>query len=178
MAEPNPGAPGNPLGMSDMPPSVESINTLMTAIKPALGLSEVIKHEDGVAWTLGVEEKLAMLAEYSVADGRLTLSAETARPDRSRRAETYEFLMLFNAQWRETGGIRMVLEAPDAPVVQVAEIELDTLDRTAFAAIVGGFAAKALAWRRLIADGAGLDRGEAGQETEEVLCSAPGAFRV
>ena len=150
----------------------------MARIGPVMNLAEVVAHEDGAAWTLGVDDDLALLAEYDAAGARLALSAETASPPLTRRAETYELLMLFNAQWRETGGVRMALEAPDAPVVQTIDIGVENLDIASFAAVIGDFAAKALAWRRLIADGAGLDQIRSADDLDEALRPARGAVRV
>ena len=161
-----------------MAASSKSINVLMARIGPVMGLADVVEHEDGAAWTLDVDENLALLAEYDATSGRLALSAETASPPWERRAETYELLLLFNAQWRETGGVRMALEVSNAPVVQTIDVDAENLDLASFAAVIGDFIAKAAAWRRIIADGAGLDQISSGDELEEALRPSRGAVRV
>ena len=149
----------------------------MAQVGPLMELMSVVEAEDGASWILAADETLAVLAEYN-ADGRkLILSTETAVVPEKRRAETYEMILLFNAQWRETGGVRMVLEAPGEPIVQVVDIPTEDLDLVDLQTVLGNVIAKALAWRTIIMEGTGVEGGEKVDGDDEPH-SGPGAVRV
>ena len=161
-----------------MAATIEAVSELMGQVGSLMDLMSVAEAEDGAAWILAVDETLALLAEYD-ADGRkLILSAETAVVPEERRVEVYEMLLLFNAQWRDTGGIRMVLEAPGEPVVQMADLAADGLDLVGLQTVLENFIAKALAWQKLVSEGAGIDGGAKGDREDEDPQSDLGALRV
>ena len=161
-----------------MTATVEAVSELMAQVGALMDLMSVVEAEDGAAWILAVDETLAVLAEYDMDSRKLILSAETAVAPEERRAEVYEMLLLFNAQWRDTGGVRMVLEVPGEPVVQVADIAADGLDLVGLQTALGNFIAKAAAWRTLVSEGAGIDGGTKGDGEDEDPQSDLGAVRV
>lgn len=161
-----------------MAATAEAVSALMGQVGPLMDMMSVEETEDRATWILAVEETLAVLAEYDADSRKLILSAETAMVPEERRADVYELLLLFNAQWRETGGVRMVLEAPGEPVVQVVDIAGDGLDLVGLQTVLGNFIAKALAWRQLVSEGAGIDGGAEGDGDDKDPQSDLGAVRV
>ena len=161
-----------------MAATVEALSELMGQVGALMDLTSVVEADDGAAWILTVDETLAVLAEYNVGGRKLILSAETAVVPEERRVEGYEMLLLFNAQWRETGGVRLVLEAPGEPIVQVADVTADGLDLVGLQTVLGNFIAKALAWQEIIANGTGIDAGAEGDWDHEDPHTDPGTVRV
>ena len=158
--------------------TAEAISELMSQVGPLTDMMSVVETEDGAAWILAVDETLAVLAEYDADSRKLILSAETAIAPEERRVEVYEMLLLFNAQWRDTGGVRMVLEAPGEPVLQMVDIAADGLDLVGLQTVLGNFIAKAVAWRELVSEGVGVDGGIEGDGEDEDPQSDLDAVRV
>ena len=161
-----------------MTATAEAVSELMSQVGPLMEFMSVVEAEDGTSWILAADETLAVLAEYDAGGRRLILSAETAVVPETGRAEAYEMVLLFNAQWRETGGVRLVLEAPGEPVVQVVDLPTEDLDLVELQTVLGNFIAKALAWRAIIMEGIGAVADGAKEDGADEPHSGPGAVRV
>jgi len=139
--------------------NMEQMHDLMIEIGPLMELAEVVEFDNGAAWSLAIDDDVAVLAEYDPEQGRLHLTGEVGAPPAERRTATYETLLLFNGHWQETGGVRMALDEPGGLVLQVVDITADGLNAAALQMIVGNFVEKLLVWRTVI--DAGVGSGEA-----------------
>src|SRR4051794_33006498 len=95
----------------------EMLDLLMRETAALLGLRELFTYEEAPAWGFPFDDETLLHAEHEGVFDSLTLSAPIAPVPESCRHEVYEILLGYNAEWRETGGTRMALAAPGAPVV-------------------------------------------------------------
>ena len=100
----------------------DHMHRLMSEIGPLLELAAVIESDDGDGWILAIEEDDSVLVELDEAEGRIFLSAEVGLPDDEARPGLYETLLVYNAQWHASGGVRMALDAPGGEVMQILEL--------------------------------------------------------
>lgn len=133
------------------------VNALMSELGPILDPLDITAYEAEGTWTLLVDEETLLVIEHDEELGRLFLSADIGAPPEAERLAVYELLLRYNAQGRETGGVRMALEEPGGMLMQICDLPLAGLDVTGLQAAIAAFARTADAWRRLIAGGAGVE---------------------
>lgn len=82
---------------------------------------------------------------------KLVFSANLGRALAGEENATCALLLQVNALWRETGGLRMALDAGDGALPQVCDIALAGLDRDALERSEPNAAAAARGWREISA---------------------------
>ena len=144
----------------------EHMHRLMSEIGPLLELAAVVESDDGDGWILAIEEDDGVLVELDEAEGRIFLSAEAGLPDDEARPGLYETLLVYNAQWHASGGVRMALDAPGGEVMQILELPAAGLDAARLAQVFVAFLEVLAGWRAVVAvgpgGGDGLDASAAG----------------
>lgn len=142
-----------------------AIAEMMTALGKLLDLERVVEAEPGVAWIIGVDGQRAILVEHDAEAACLHLSADLPAVPPAQRIEIYELLLLYNAQWQATGGIRMALDAPGGAVEQVVTVPMDGLDVTVLATVVTRFFEKMVAWELVLSRQAATADATEGDDT-------------
>ena len=139
----------------------DHMHRLMSEIGPLLEVAAVIEADDGDGWILAIEEDDSVLVELDEAEGRLFLSAEAGLPDDEARPGLYETLLVYNAQWYASGGVRMALDEPGGEVVQMLELPAAGLEASRLAQVFVAFLEVLSGWREVVAGspggGDGLD---------------------
>lgn len=125
-------------------------------------------HDDSedapLSWSFAFEDDDLVIVDYAPQDGRVVFTAVLPAPEESRRAEVYELLLQYNAIWQETGGVRMAIEGPGGPVLQIFDMPAHGIRGDDVADVLSGFLRKLPAWSALISEpgtasqsGSGLD---------------------
>ena len=133
----------------------DCVQQIMSEVGPLLEIDEIQEAEDGLAWLLAIEEGFAVLAELDEENERLILSAEIGAPQEAKRTRLYEMLLVYNAQWTQTGGIRMVLDEPGGQVVQMFDLAASNLEVSRLARILVNFVEIGLGWRQIVTESSG-----------------------
>lgn len=128
----------------------ETITTWLTELGPLLPAAE-IRQAAPDQWFIVYDEFLIIDVELLPDAAKLVLSADLGHPLVGEENATYTLLLQVNALWRETGGLRMALDAGDGELTQVYDIALADLDRDGLELRVQNFAAAARGWREVIA---------------------------
>ena len=122
----------------------------MSEIGPLLELGAIIESDEGDGWVLAIDEDDGVLVELDEAEGRIFLSADAGLPDDQIRPGLYETLLVYNAQWDATGGIRMALDEPGGGVVQMLELRAAELDAAKLSQVFVAFLETLSAWRAIV----------------------------
>jgi len=130
--------------------SNETLTTWLTQLGPLLPAAE-IRQVTPHQWTILWDEFIAIDVEHLPDESKLVLSAELGRALTGEEAATYQLLLQVNALWRETGGLRMALDAGDGELTQLYDLALGGLDRDGLENRVRNFEAAARGWREVIA---------------------------
>ena len=130
----------------------DQIRLLMAEIGPMLDLAEVYESADGNSWTLTNQDGGQIFVEFMPDDDRLWLSADVGTPRAEDCTRLYSLLLQYNARWRETGGVRLVLDAPEGTVVQAYDMPAAQLDVPKFVTVFANFATVLGGWRNIVSD--------------------------
>jgi len=104
-------------------------------------------------WLIAFDEETLVSLEPGPEANSLVLTIPVGRPDESRRAKTYETLLLFNGRWKENGGVRFSLDEPDGELEQIYELQLADLDVDRLATVIGNFVEAERIWRDVMSQG-------------------------
>jgi hypothetical protein len=128
----------------------ETLTTWLTQLGPLLSAAEV-RQAAPHQWFIVYDESLIIDVEYASDDAKLVLSADLGRALPGEEGATYQLLLQVNALWRETGGLRMALDAGDGELSQAYDIALGGLDLDGLERRVRNFESAARGWRDIIA---------------------------
>jgi hypothetical protein len=148
----------------------ERVRTLMTDIGPAMDLADVSEAAEGGPWALGDQDGTVIYIENVPEEDRLWLSADVGAPRVEDRTRLYELILLYNAQWRQTGGVRIVLDSPEGRIVQAFDVVASGLDVPRLRTILVNFRRTLDGWRKIVA-------GEPAPETDFPAMSGPDVIR-
>ena len=135
--------------------SLQQTQQLIEELGPASEeLAEVLQHGES-AWSVIFEDDKSVDLDFMEDQNKLVLSMELGAPPEDRRASTYEFILLYNFSWKESGGIKMGLDAPEGNVVMMFELNTAGLELQTLQNVLMSFFEKGSAWTDLIAAGVG-----------------------
>jgi hypothetical protein len=148
----------------------ERVRSLLTDIGPAMDLAGVSEMADGGPWALGDQDGTVIHVEHMAEDDRLWLSADVGTPRAEDRLRLYELILLYNAQWQQTGGVRIALDSPDGRIVQAYDVAASGLDVTRLRTLLGNFRRTLDGWRTIVA-------GERAPDMDFPAMPGPGVIR-
>ncbi len=135
--------------------SLEQIQLIIEELGPATEeVLEVQQHEEA-AWTVVLDEATAVGLDFMADQEKLVLSMELGAVPEDRKTASYEFMLLYNFNWPQSGGIKLGLDAPEGNVVLMFELNVSQLELPELQHILASFVEKARAWRELVAIGLG-----------------------
>jgi hypothetical protein len=105
------------------------------------------------SWAVRFEE-VDVLIELDPETRRLMFSCELGLVPEERREEVYQLLLTYSLLWRETGGLRMALDA-DNQAIQLVDLHCSSLTTELLAIVLHNLEERTLLWREFIAGGAG-----------------------
>ena len=132
--------------------TVDVIAELLKEISSDLDAQGVVQVQEG-HWTVVYDEQTIVELCYQAERHCLELSLELGSPPEERQADTYRYLMAYSALTDQTGGIRIVLDAPDGALVQLFDLFTEDLDRVTLQAVLTNFIETARAWRTVVEKG-------------------------
>lgn len=157
-------------------PSLDRIQLLIEELGPATEEVAEVQQQGEGEWTVFFDDESAVGLDFVPEQEKLVLSAELGAPPAEGKAATYEFVLIYNFNWTESGGIKVGLDAPDGSLELMFELNSASLDLPTLQLVLASFAEKARAWRELIA--AGIGGAGVPLEASDSLENALGAFRV
>ncbi|MEE4379667.1 MAG: type III secretion system chaperone, partial [Candidatus Competibacteraceae bacterium] len=95
---------------------------------------------------------------------KLVLSMALGATKEHQRATTYHALLVANGLWRETGGLRFGLDAPDGEIEQCLDLNLNDIAVQYLIEILQDFVDRGRVWREIIALHGGLNSEEIEQQ--------------
>ncbi len=146
----------------------QQFRTLLLEVAPLLESAQAVLRQDNATWVMVFADELLVEVHVDERLRKVVLSTLVGRPEDELCASTYQVLFIVNGLWRETGGLRFGLDAPDGEIEQCLDLNLDHLSVQKLVAIMEDFTARAGVWQALIEDRGGLDL-EAVQEHETTL---------
>ena len=152
---------------------IETVGEMIAELAALLDLDSVVEEEGRAAWLLRIDETHDLVVEYELDQDQLHFSAEVASVPLDRKEKVYEWLLLYNGCWQETGGMRMALEGPEGPVIQAATVAVSGLDLTTLHLVVSNFFEKLLVWEALLTGGIGD-----GDAVDASLLGSAGMIRI
>lgn len=135
------------------------MHQLMSEIGP-LELGAIIESNEGDGWVLAIDEDDGVLVELDEAEERIFLSADAGLPAGDARPGLYETLLVYNAQWEASGGIRTALDEPGGGVVQMLELRAAGLDTARLTQVFVAFLETLSAWRAIVSGRPGAASGQ------------------
>lgn len=150
----------------------DHIHNLMAEIGEQLDADQVTEFPDEGFWYVALDDDAEVGVHYDEALDRIVLTHGLGRPAEGARLTMYDTLLAYNAQWHETGGIRMGLDEPGGDVVMIADLTATGLNAGDLAAVLADLVDKGRTWRELLT-GPGDAASAAAPHPGE-----PGAIRV
>ena len=132
---------------------VDQIQALMEALGPVSDDIAAIARNGEAAWAVAYDEDTIVAFDLVEDQGKLVLSIDLGQPAPVNRFAVYETMLSYNLLWPETGGVKMGLGGAGGGLVQMFELNTTGLDVERLQTVLEGFVAKALMWRRFVADG-------------------------
>jgi hypothetical protein len=133
--------------------SSELIHALMAEIGPILDLAEVCERPEEGVWALIDRKGAVLFLECAADDDKLWLSAEVGTPRPDDAARLYSLMLQYNAQWQQTGGVRLALDAPEGAIVQAYDTSIAGLDLPSLCSVIDGFQNILSGWRTIVESG-------------------------
>ena len=130
----------------------EQLRSLLAEIGPVLDLAEVYEAPGGRTWTLTVQDGATLFVDLMPDDSRLWLSAEVGTPKAKNRIQLYTLVLQYNAQWQQTGGIRLALDSPDGAIILAYDMPVAGLDMPGLCTVIRNFCDMRDGWQRIVAD--------------------------
>lgn len=130
--------------------SAAQIDALLAETGALLELPEVLGFSEENCWTLRIDENTLLFVDHEAGRPFVTLSGEVAAVRPAARAQVHELLLVYNGQWKTTGGLRMALDGPDGAVIQLCELPVADLDARSFAGALRVFTDVLLGWREML----------------------------
>ena len=132
---------------------IDQVRLLLKELGPALELGAIQELPGGNAWGLATRESLIVFLEYMPDDDRLWLSAEAGTPRAEDHAALFPLMLQYNAQWRQTGGVRLALDAADGAVVLAYDVPVAGLDLPELCAVIRNFHDMLEGWSTIVSGG-------------------------
>jgi hypothetical protein len=135
--------------------SPDQIQLLMEELGPSTEAVNEVRRDGDTAWFVGLEEEMAVGLDFVEAQGKLVLSVSLGAPAPDSKSDCHEFVLVFNFNWVQSGGLKIGLEAPEGDYVLMFELNAAHLDLPTLQQTLLNLAQNARAWRQLIAAGVG-----------------------
>lgn len=133
-----------------------NLTQLMAELGPRVEAAEIIQADTDL-WSIVFDDEFSVEIEVDPDGPKLVFQAQLGEPTRGDELATYEFLLGVAALWRETGGLRMGLNAADNTVVQIFDVPLVGLELDALTTYLQNFVNSALQAKAFLSAAPGDD---------------------
>lgn len=134
---------------------LEQIQLLIEELGPATDEVMEVQQEGESAWTVFFDEETGIGLDFIEDQNKLVFSMDLGILPEERKASSYEFILIYNFNWVQSGGIKMGLDASEGNIVMMFELNASSLDLQMLQNILLSFIEKGKSWRELIAVGFG-----------------------
>ena len=133
--------------------SLEQIQLLIEELGPATEEVVEVQQSAETSWDIFIDETESIGIDIMEGQDKLMLSSELGRPPDELQAATWQWMLVYNFAWQNTGGIKLALEAAGGNVVMMFELNSATLDLPTLQSALINFAVKARLLRVAIVAG-------------------------
>lgn len=128
---------------------LEAFRELLAEMGPLVPLHSITEFDEGPSWVGVVDEETFLLLDWLDSTHRVVLHADIGQLPDDGRTAMLERLLQYNASWRETGGLRVALDA-DGTLTLLLDLPYAGLDAAQLATMLGNFATAVGGWRAAI----------------------------
>ena len=132
----------------------EQIRALMQELGQVLDFAEVAERAETRTWSLTTRDGAILFVELAADGERLWLSAEAGVPRPSDRERLYPLMLQYNAQWQQTGGVRLALDGPEGAAVLAYDMPVTGLGVPPLCTVIANYLVMLGGWRRIVAGAA------------------------
>ena len=134
---------------------IEQLSELFSELGPQTPEIDAISQDEATpTWAVALVDGAPIEAALDEDRGVLALSTTLGRPAEEHRVAVYEALLMFNSLRAQTGGVVMSLAEPAGDAELGYDLAVAELTPAVLQTVLLNFAAKAQAWRRVVASGA------------------------
>lgn len=130
--------------------SVSATARLLAELGQRLNAPELQEHRPGL-WTIVLADGQRVDVEHDGGNARLRLATALGQPEPEQEDAVFKLMLQINALWRETGGLRLVLEDASPAICQLYDIALAGLEIEGLVLRMSNFIDVADHWREVIA---------------------------
>lgn len=132
------------------PTSIAVTARLLAELGQRLNAPELQEHRPGL-WTIVLADGQRVDVEYDAGNARLRLATALGQPEPEQEDAVFKLMLQINALWRDTGGLRLVLEDASPAICQLYDIAISGLEIEGLALRISNFIDVADHWREVIA---------------------------
>ncbi len=130
--------------MSDL----QHINQLFTDLGPILEPDNILKHGE-YRWQVSLPD-LVILLEYNPQTSLLTQFAELPQPNQNDLVNIYENMLVFNAQFAQSKGLRLALTHPNGNALLIQDLATSNLDVSTLSASLLSLLDNHITWAKAL----------------------------
>lgn len=127
-----------------------TFGTLLAEAAIAADLEAVVQHDEAGEWELVFGDHRVVEAKLLCDCSMVVLETELGTPESRDVAALHKLLLEYNYLWRETGGLRVSLDAPRSSAFLTYTLAARGPDASLLANVLGNFHAAATAWAELL----------------------------
>ena len=109
-----------------------------------------VREDSETSWVFAMTEEILISVDFDDTRDVVVLTANLGKPPTGNAQALYALLLEMTTLWRDTGGLRMGLDAADGFVTQVIDLSVRGLEAPRLAEALANFAELATAWRRIL----------------------------
>lgn len=125
------------------------LDRLVAQAAPMTDALEVREYSD-TSWVFAMTEETLISVDFDETRDVVVLTANLGKPAAGDEQATYALMLEMTTLWRDTGGLRMGLDAADGFATQVIDLGIAGLDASRLAEALENFTETAIAWRSIL----------------------------
>jgi hypothetical protein len=137
--------------------AIEQFRDILLEAVPLMADARALLRQDDESWIMAFSDEAMVELHVDERLHKLVLCMPLGRAKDDQRAMTYQALLVASGLWRETGGLRFGLDAPDGEIEQCLDLNLNDIAVQSLIAIVKDFADRGRVWREIITLRGGLN---------------------
>ncbi|NJN47321.1 MAG: type III secretion system chaperone [Candidatus Competibacteraceae bacterium] len=135
---------------------IEQFREILLETVPLLEGAQALLRQDDASWIMALDDEVTVEMHVDERLHKLVMCMSLGAVKDEQRTATYQVLLVANGLWRETGGLRFGLDAPDGEIEQCLDLNLNDIAVQYLIEILQDFVDRGRVWREIIARHGGL----------------------
>ncbi|MEZ5581774.1 MAG: type III secretion system chaperone [Candidatus Competibacteraceae bacterium] len=136
---------------------IEQFREILLEATPIMEGAQALLRQGDAAWIMALNDEVTVELHVDERLHKLVLCMPLGVVKDEQRTATYQALLVANGLWRETGGLRFGLDAPDGEIEQCLDLNLNDIAVQYLIEILQDFVDRGRVWREIIALHGGLN---------------------